>query len=75
MVLNFRIISWKEKISYQEAYDIYAKQADRDLGRHVGNSRFDCTLFTNEELTVEIVITQLFQKKAIIIYHGKKIHQ
>jgi len=47
-------ISWKEKISYQEAYDIYAKQADRDLGRHVGNSRFDCTLFTNEELNKQL---------------------
>ena len=47
-------ISWKEKISYQEAYDIYAKQADAYLGKHVGNSKFDCTLFTNEELNKQL---------------------
>jgi len=45
-------ISWN--ISYQEAYDIYAQQADRDLGKHIGNSRFDCTLFTNEELNKQL---------------------
>lgn len=47
-------ISWKNNISYQEAYDIYAKQADVDLGKHVGNSKFDCTLFTNEELNKQL---------------------
>lgn len=47
-------ISWKNKISYQEAYDIYAKQADVDLGNNVGNSRFDCPLFTNEELNKQL---------------------
>lgn len=47
-------ISWKEKISYQEAYDIYAKQADKDLGKHIGNSGFNCTLFTNEELNKQL---------------------
>lgn len=47
-------VSWKEKISYQEAYDIYAKQADRDLGKHLGNSGFNCTFFTNEELNKQL---------------------
>lgn len=47
-------VSWKEGVSYQEAYDKFAKQADKDLGKHVGSSRFDCTLFTNEELNRQL---------------------
>lgn len=47
-------ISWKEKISYQEAYNIYAQKADKDLGKHVGNSGFNCALFTNEELNKQL---------------------